>query len=620
MKSHIEETNNCMKENLPMSQTKSLTRVFKFVYPFLAVVICLTSAACIFDTFNLGLFEAFYNLLLLMPLFGISMVVFKKLYLASIASAMVVFFTYYIDEFVFAVRLTHIRYSDFSQVSQAVRVANRYKLIWSYEITRRLFIAVALCAFLFFVARYYKLTYSKLAVSLTGVGLILLGTLTFYMGILPHSPETFDFTSETEKNGLIYSWYCQYHESKLVEPRGYSKEKAHEILAAYTPTEGSSDINIIVIMNESLADYSLIGETPFDDPLPNIHGYEDNFFYGKLAVSVFGGGTCNTEYEFLTGNALAFLPEGATPYLQYVINKENSIVWDLKELGYKSTAIHPYYSEEWNRTQVYEFLGFDRFLSGIDFGNTVETNGKRATTSPGDNLISFGDGPLYVRGLISDQSSFERVLEETREHSFIFNVTMQNHGGYDYTGEDFSNTDYVTEADRRDAEGIPAIRRKRIVGINSQDRENEIYKVNQYLTCTNLSDKAVKQLTNQLEKTDIRTIILMFGDHQPALLIPEDFMDASGMTEAVYYDVPYMLWANFDIDFDAPQYTSPNYLSAILKKNSGLPLTAWDQFRLKMMEAYPVVTVDFILDAQYNAADRDVLTDYSIVQYMRMFD
>jgi Phosphoglycerol transferase and related proteins, alkaline phosphatase superfamily len=68
---------------------------------------------------------------------------------------------------------------------------------------------------------------------------------------------------------------------------------------------------------------------------------------------------------------MAFLPEGSMPYLQYVVNDENSIAWDMGELGYSKTAIHPYYSEEWNRTQVYQFLGFDQFISGVDFGNAV---------------------------------------------------------------------------------------------------------------------------------------------------------------------------------------------------------------------------------------------------------
>ena len=605
-----------------MKQEKSFERYFKVVYPPLAIIFCLISFACILNTFDLDLWAACFNLLLTFPLIGMMLVLFRRFDTSAIIASIVVFIICYTDQLIYAIRLTHVRFSDLMLIKQAVRVANRYKPIWTSELTRRLVIVVFLCAFLVFVARYYGLRYRKVYPFITGLVFFTIGVSIIFSGILPHEPETFDFTSEAENKGLLYSWYCQYQESKLNPPEGYSKEQAIEILAGYTPEQSDpvQDINLIVIMNESLTDYGLLGKTSFDDPLPNIHSYGKNSFYGKLAVSVFGGGTCNTEYEFLTGHAMAFLPEGVMPYLQYVVDKENSIAWDMEELGYTKKAIHPYYSEEWNRTQVYRFLGFDQFISGVDFGNTVVTNGMRATARPSQNLISFGDGPLYVRGLISDQSCLERVLDESTGKSFVFTVTMQNHGGYEYEGEDFTNIEYVTDEDRTPEEQKQRIKRLRIISIDSNDKEKETYKVNQYLTCTNLSDSAFKMLTDKLMLSDQKTIVLMFGDHQPSLLIPEDYMAIDGFEEAMYYDVPYILWANYDIEFDAPKYTSPNYLSAILKKNAGLPLTEWDLFRLHMMEKYPVVTRYEILDKDYKAVDASALNDYAIVQYMRMFE
>ncbi len=602
-----------------MNNAKSLGSVFKTGFPVVSIAAFVAVFACIFDTFELVYSAALYNILIILPIFGLFLMITRHFPLAVVFSSAVSFLIYYADQFVYAVRLTHIRFSDLSQISQGARVANRYHLIWNMELTRRLAVAVALCVLLILIYRYYKLNYKWKLPFFIGLGLFLCGGTVLISGVLPHSPETFDFTSETEANGLLYAWYCQYQESGLKEPEGYSRQRAEEILSAYTPADGTEDIDIIVIMNESLSDYSLLSEFPYQDPLPNIHSYVDNFFYGKLAVSVFGAGTCNTEYEFLTGNSMAFLPEGSMPYLQYVINEENSVAWDLGELGYSKTAIHPYYSEEWNRTQVYQLLGFDRFISGVDFGNTVVTNGMKATSRPSQNLISFGEGPLYVRGLISDQSCLERVLQESTEQSFIFAVTMQNHGGYTYQGEDFVNLEYVTEEDRTPPELQTERRGSRIDLMTEDDKEEETYKVNQFLTCTSLSDAAFKMLTDELEQRTQKTIVLMFGDHQPSLRIPEDYMLIDGFDELMYYDVPYMLWANFDIEFDAPEYTSPNYLSAILKKNAGLPLTAWDQYRLEMLEQYPVMTVNYILDAEGKKVSTETVNDYAIVQYMRMF-
>ena len=156
-------------------------------------------------------------------------------------------------------------------------------------------------------------------------------------------------------------------------------------------------------------------------------------------------------------------------------------------------------------------------------------------------------------------------------------------------------------------------------GVADSDVENETAKVNQYLTCANLSDQAFKDLIEELEKSDQKTVVLMFGDHQPGLLVSEHYVDVYEGID-LDYTVPYVLWANYDIEFDAPEYTSSNYLSAILKKNAGIGLTEWDQFRLDMMEDYPVVTGNIILDKDGNCVSMDFLKDYEIVQYMRMFD
>ena len=602
-----------------MKNQKSLKSVFKLLFPFITIVSYLIAFAVIFDTVNLDLFSALYNILLSLPLFGLLLMITRRFPVAALLTSVVAFVLFYVDQYVFSARLTHIRFSDLWLISQAVRVAGRYPLIWNGEITRRLLIAAALCAFLIFLSRYYKLRYSKKLVFFVGLGLFVISCALILSGVLPSAAEDYDFSRDSETRGLLYSWYCQAKQSRLEEPEGYTKAEAERILAQYTPEEPrNDDINVLVIMNESLADYSLIGAPRFDDPLPFIHSLNKNSFEGKLVVDVFGGGTAETEYAFLTGHALAFLPDGVCPYLQYVNRKTDNLASELGALGYDKTAIHPYFSEEWNRSQVYQFFDFDRFISGVDFGNTLVKNRESATAKIADNLMSFGDGPQYVRGLISDQTDVERVLSELGEKSFIFNVTMQNHGGYEYAGEDFTSLPYVDETIREDWQGS-RILNGMLYSAYSSSVEEEIRKVNQYLTCANLSDQAFQYLLGELEKSEKKTIVLMFGDHQPSLLISEHFVEVDRGIDPDY-TVPYILWANFDIEFDAPEITSPNYLSAILKKNAGLPLTAWDQFRLDVMQEYPVVSTHFILDKDGNLIDKAQLREYEFVQYMRLFD
>ena len=95
-------------------------------------------------------------------------------------------------------------------------------------------------------------------------------------------------------------------------------------------------------MNETLADLPAIyGFETDTDVFPNIHSM-DNAVRGKVLTSVYGGGTANTEYEFLTGNSLYFLPPGSSPYVQYMGSVQQSLAWKLKELGYQTAAYHPY--------------------------------------------------------------------------------------------------------------------------------------------------------------------------------------------------------------------------------------------------------------------------------------
>ena len=204
----------------------------------LAVAVYLLAFAICFDTFQIGLYVALYNLLLSLPLLGLLLMAVRRFPAAVIAAALAAFIVFYVDSFVYSVRLTHIRFSDFMQTGQALRVANRYSLIWNWELTRRLAIVAVLCALLVLVRRYYRLEYKKRTVFFTGLGLTAIGLAVLFSGILPHNPEGFDFTTEAEQNGLIYSWYGQYMESRLEEPEGYTRQRAEEILSVYQPTEG----------------------------------------------------------------------------------------------------------------------------------------------------------------------------------------------------------------------------------------------------------------------------------------------------------------------------------------------------------------------------------------------
>lgn len=133
----------------------------------------------------------------------------------------------------------------------------------------------------------------------------------------------------------------------------------------------------------------------------------------------------------------------------------------------------------------------------------------------------------YVRGLVSDQSCFEKIQSENAD--FTFSVTIQNHGYYNYSGSDFHNIEYVPDAPE----------------------------INQYLTVSNLSDQAFAWLIRDLEKSDQKTIVLMFGDHQPGVVIAEDYASDLFITwNAVVRDLDFSCEKVFYQKGDAEVYQS----------------------------------------------------------------
>ena len=108
--------------------------------------------------------------------------------------------------------------------------------------------------------------------------------------------------------------------------------------------------DIILIMNESLADFSLVGDVNYNrDPFEYIHNMKENTIKGIDYVSVFGAGTSNSEFEAMTGNTMSFFPSGCNVYQQFMHETTYSLPSYLKSLGYRCDAVHPSSGNNWNR-------------------------------------------------------------------------------------------------------------------------------------------------------------------------------------------------------------------------------------------------------------------------------
>jgi len=321
---------------------------------------------------------------------------------------------------------------------------------------------------------------------------------------------------------------------------------------------------------------------------------------GYLMVSVKGGNTANTEFEFLSGNSMAFLPAGSVVFQQFIHDNIPALPSYLASMGYETTGIHPYLSSGWDRKRVYPLLGFEEFLSKEAFA-----------------------GAKTLRDWISDEAAFEKIREvfaQKRDEGntdpqFIFEVTMQNHSGYSPEFPGFTERIHLTD----------------LTYTTVQTKAAE-----KYLTLIKYTDEALGDLMTWLQTLTEPTIVVMFGDHQPSDYVTNVISrltgyDPEGPIEEAQksFLVPYFVWNNFGLPFDAPALSSVNFLAADILQAAGIPLTQYQQFLLSLQKQLPVVCqgafIDtagtyYSLDEERSSPYAQVLNTYNVLQYNHMND
>ena len=412
----------------------------------------------------------------------------------------------------------------------------------------------------------------------------------------------------TDVDGMAVTFVMNLAYMSIDKPEHYSDSEAQAVLDSYgaggamtedtdpaakDDTQKDEELpNIIVMMNESFSDLSVLGDFETnEDYMPFIHSLEqgaENTVTGMLNVSVCGGNTANTEFEFLTGNTMAFLPQGSIPYQQYINGDLKALPDYLKTLGYQTIATHPYNAGGWERDTVYPMLGFNESVFKDEYVN-----------------------PQYVRQYISDESCVDKIIEfyenkETDKPLFVFNVTMQNHGGYQDQYGNFTPD------------------------ISVKDSTN--FSLQQYLSLVKLSDSALESLISYFKDADEKTVIVFFGDHQPSDAVASTVLAKNGMSwnhlteeqQKLRYQVPYVVWANYDIDEETGADTSANYLAAEVLERAGVPLDEYRSYLMHLKTEYPVISAVRTVKADGSEVrgsdEKDEMDIYRKLQYYELFD
>ena len=513
-----------------------------------------------------------------------------------------------VNHFVYEFRGTPAMASDIATVGTALEVADGYKIQFNFYTT----VALVMLFDFIMLGRVIKCepVFKKVSHRLCGIAVMAIVSVTGFSQLV--------MTDMVSNRGLYLSLfnpmrsYQQYGSiacfargiklSVPEKPNGYSLKKVEEITSKYTSDTVDSNKkrpNVIVVINEAFSDPQVLGDIETnEDYMPFIHDLmkNGNCVSGTTYASIVGGQTANTEYEFLTGNSMAFLPKGTVAFQLYLRHAMPSLVTELKSEGYTgNSATHLQKARNYNRDKAYPLLGFDKFYDYTNMGVPVVKMRNNATDQCTYDNITH---------------DYEQQRKSTDAPYFGYTMTIQNHSSYDVPFDNFDD--------------------KRIV-VENADAPDLGY----YLSLIKYSDEMFENLINYYKNTNEPTVILLTGDHQPR--IHDESMDS--ITNGEWrnwndeemmrrYEVPFLIWANYDIDKKIVEKTSMNYLQTILMETIDGDLTGFQKFQQDIQKEIPVLTSNGYWGADgkfYSVDDKnspyyDLIQEYAMLQYNDMMD
>jgi glucan phosphoethanolaminetransferase (alkaline phosphatase superfamily) len=198
-----------------------------------------------------------------------------------------------------------------------------------------------------------------------------------------------------------------------------------------------------------------------------------------------------------------------------------------------------------------------------------------------------------------------REFENSEDPCFIFNVTMQNHSSYTSKYANFT----------------PDIK---VDGVDS-------FALSTYLSLMKLSDAALERLITYLSQVEEDTILVFFGDHQPADSVVEEIWRVNGVDpdnlteeqECLRYQVPFVVWANYDIEEKSDVMTSANFLGAQVFDWCKIPMNGYQEYLLELSKEFSAITGRATVNKKgkfvnFNEVE-DELNIYNMLQYYRLF-
>lgn len=328
--------------------------------------------------------------------------------------------------------------------------------------------------------------------------------------------------------GYVYGFSTSVFNRGMSRPLRYNSEKVtalvDEISQEKSTIATDEKPNIVVVLLESFFD---VEEADFintsADPTPFFHYLEENFSTGHLTVPVVGAGTCNSEFEVLTGMSCQFFGPGEYPQ-KTILKKTDceSFAADLRNLGYHSHVVHNNGGNFYSRANAFSMMGFDTFQSKEMLDIVDYTP-----------LGSWPTDDILIGASID-------AMNTTQGPDFLYTITVETHGNYPQE-KVLKNPPITVTCDGKTPE---------------QTNQWEYY-INMLYN----EDDFMRQYIEALDATGEPTLVIFFGDHLPTMGLTEQEIATGDL-----FQTQYVTWNNFGMSKTDQDLTSYQLVAEFLDR------------------------------------------------------
>lgn len=363
----------------------------------------------------------------------------------------------------------------------------------------------------------------------------------------------FMLNEKYDRNSFL-AFFCQTASENLAKnievPENYGEEAIETMMNVAVEENENSQFdsvkpNVIMVMSEAFADFRRF-EGKFDTEIGDTYQSYDNVaqqgYRGTAIVPTYASWTVRTEFELNFGLPVRSLDDPNMPQRLLLEREQPTVAQYYKDWGYKTAYVHPFLSSFYSRERLYSYFGFDTMIFDEDF--TVPVN--------------------YYGTYIEDKTVFnqiEKLISETDEPLFCHTTTMQNHQPYNM-GEDPND------------------------------------EMGNYFAWIAKTGADFEQFINNLNEIDEPTIVFMIGDHYPSLRGENSVYNQIGINGDncdVLFEQPYILWSNYDLDFDSvpEEKFSVFYTPYVIMDLIGAPKDEFIQTMRNKLETLPTYSTSY---------------------------